>query len=57
MSQISIDIVSQIPRLFKEIKDLASAPAEKRKEECKSFFSNEIEPINKEIVEIYNDYS
>jgi hypothetical protein len=57
MLNISIDILTQLPRLFKEVKTLVYEPAQNKAEKRNNFFVNEIEPIHNTIEEIYKDYT
>jgi hypothetical protein len=56
MPDISIDVLTQLSRVFKEIKALALEGAVNKAEKRNNFFINEIEPIHNTINAIYKDY-
>ena len=54
---MEFDVVTQFPRLFKEVQDLVKEPLEKRRENRRAFFEREIAPVHTSMEAIHKDYS
>ncbi len=54
---LDLDVLTQFPRLFKEIQDLVKEPLEKRRENRRAFFEREIAPVHESMEAIHKDYS
>ena len=55
--EITFDVLSQLPRLFKEIVAIIQEPLDKQRERRKEFFDTEIKPIHDTMVAINEDYT
>ena len=54
---MTFDILSQIPRLIKELIEIVQVPLAKRQERRTAFFEKEIAPIHESMKVIHEDYS
>ena len=54
---MNVDILTQFPRLFKELQALIMEPLEKRREERRAFYEREIAPIHQTMEDIHKDYT
>lgn len=54
---MDLDVLSQFPRLIKEVQALIVEPLEKRRENRRAFFEREIAPIHASMEAIHKDYS
>jgi hypothetical protein len=54
---LDLDVLTQFPRLFKEVQDLVMEPVEKRRENRRAFFEREIAPVHESMEAIHKDYS
>jgi hypothetical protein len=55
--RLDLDVLTQFPKLFKEIQDLVKEPMEKRRENRRAFFEREIAPVHESMEAIHKDYS
>ena len=53
---LNLDVLSQFPKLFKDVQALILEPQEKRREERRAFFAREIAPIHESMNAIHKDY-
>jgi len=54
---MDIDILSQIPRLLKELVEIIQEPLENRRRRRSNFFDTEIAPIHESMKAIHEDYT
>jgi hypothetical protein len=54
---LNLDVLTQFPKLFKEVQDLVIEPLEKRRENRRAFFEREIAPVHESMEAIHKDYS
>ena len=54
---MDLDVLTQFPRLFKEVQALVVEPLEKRRENRRVFFEREIAPVHESMEAIHKDYS
>lgn len=54
---LNLDVLSQFPKLLKDVQALVLEPLEKRREERRAFFEREIAPVHESIQAIHKDYS
>ncbi len=54
---MNLDVLTQFPKLFKEVQDLVIEPLEKRRENRRAFFEREIAPVHESMEAIHKDYS
>jgi hypothetical protein len=54
---VYLDVITQFPKLFKEVQDLVKEPLEKRRENRRAFFEREIAPVHESMEAIHKDYS
>ena len=54
---MDLDVLTQFPKLFKEVQDLVMEPLEKRRENRRAFFEREIAPVHESMEAIHKDYS
>jgi hypothetical protein len=54
---VDLDVLTQFPKLIKEVQDLVREPMEKRRENRRAFFEHEIAPVHESMEAIHKDYS
>jgi hypothetical protein len=54
---LDLDVLTQFPRLFKEVQALVKEPLEDRRENRRAFFEREIAPVHESMEAIHKDYS